>query len=47
MQKIQTAATRLLSLLFVTGDVQESMTFPKACLGLDDKQVSKLFKALH
>lgn len=45
MQKIQAAATRLLLLLFVIGDAQESMAFPKVCLGLDDKQVSKLFKA--
>lgn len=45
--KIQAAATRLLSLLFVIGDAQESLAFPKACLGLDDKQISQFRNSIY
>lgn len=46
VQKIQVAAARLFSLLFVVGDASKSSAFANAFLGLDDKQVFKLIKTL-
>lgn len=39
VQKIQLAATRLLSVLFIVGDDSSSCAFGNAYFGLDEKQV--------